>query len=54
MLGMASIKLLLLPIMGVALVQYLTFHTTLIPADALALRFVRRSFPLKTARRWNG
>jgi len=40
MLGMTAIKCVILPVVGVALTQYLTYHTTLIPPDALALRFV--------------
>ncbi|KZO97956.1 hypothetical protein CALVIDRAFT_554062 [Calocera viscosa TUFC12733] len=40
MLGMTAIKCVILPVCGVALTQYLTYHTSLIPPDALALRFV--------------
>ncbi|EJU06189.1 hypothetical protein DACRYDRAFT_12940 [Dacryopinax primogenitus] len=39
-LGMTAIKCVILPVAGVALTQYLTFHTSLIPPDAYALRFV--------------
>ncbi|KZT62961.1 hypothetical protein CALCODRAFT_478853 [Calocera cornea HHB12733] len=40
MLGMTAIKCVILPVCGVALTQYLTYHTSLIPPNALALRFV--------------